>query len=91
MADQNMPNEASRKSKAEGERWTPESEHAGSEQRSGYRESAEGAAGITNRPLDEEIANQESLPGRGESRPGAHAGRGDSGVDSDRDDRRSER
>jgi hypothetical protein len=86
MADQNMPNEASRKSKAEGERFSPEIGNAGTEERSGYRPTDEQAAGITNRPLDEEIENQESLPGRGESKPGAHAGHGD-----DMDDRRSER
>ena len=35
------------------------------------------AGGITNRPLDEEEANQSSLPERGKSREGAHAGHGD--------------
>lgn len=86
MADQNMPNDASRKSKAEGERWSPESENAGPRERSGYTNTGDEAAGITNRPLDEELANQESLPERGESRPGAHAGHGD-----DMEPRRSER
>ena len=90
MADQNMPNDASRKSKAEGERWSPESENAGSDQRSGYMNTGDEATGITNRPLDEEISNQQSLPERGESRPGAHAGHGDDDMD-DMDDRRSER
>jgi hypothetical protein len=71
MADDNAPNDASRKSKAEGERWN-ESEEAG---------------GISNRPLDEEAENQEALPERGESQPGAHAGHGDA----DREPRRSER
>ena len=74
MAEQ--PKDASRTSKAEGERWGPESEGAGSDERSGYRTDVEGA-GITNRSLDEEIDNQESLPDRGDSRPGAHAGHGD--------------
>ena len=86
MADQNMPNDASRKSKAEGERWSPESENAGPRERSGYTDTGDEATGITNRPLDEELANQESLPERGESRPGAHAGHGDA-----TDQRRSER
>jgi hypothetical protein len=45
------------------------------------------AGGITNRPLGEELENQNSLPDRGKSREGAHAGHGDE----DRDDRRSER
>ena len=30
--------------------------------------------GITNRPLDEEIENQERVPDRGDTKPGAHAG-----------------
>ena len=77
MADQNTPNDASRKSKAEGERWDDESENAGEEERWGYRSTDENAAGITNRPLDEEIANQDALPERGEAQPGAHAGHGD--------------
>jgi hypothetical protein len=85
MADQNMPNDASRKSKAEGERWSPESENAGADERSGYRSTNDDAAGITNRSLDEEMSNQESLPKRGESRPGAHAGHGDG--DSERSER----
>jgi hypothetical protein len=71
MAEQ--PNDASRKDKAEGERWTE-----------GPRE---GEGGITNRPLEEETSNQDSLPPRGESKPGAHAGHGDGAAD----DRRSER
>ena len=77
MPNQNMPNEASRKSKAEGDRWSPDSENAGSRERSGYSTDEQGS-GITNRSLDEEMENQESLPERGESQPGAHAGRGDS-------------
>jgi hypothetical protein len=87
MADQNAPNDTSRKSKAEGERWSPDSENAGPGERSGYRSGDEQAAGITNRPLDDEMANQESLPDRGRSKPGAHAGHGDV----DEDERRSER
>jgi hypothetical protein len=61
MAEQ--PNDASRKSKAEGERWNEEQERSG----------------ISNRPLDEEEANQEAVPPRGDSKPGAHAGHGDNG------------
>ena len=79
MAEQNRPNEpnqASRKSKAEGDRWSPASENAGPRERSGYISADEEATGITNRPLDEEMANQASLPERGKSRPGAHAGHG---------------
>jgi hypothetical protein len=79
MAEQKPPNEPNRASgttKAEGERWTPESENAGVRERSGYLHTDDDAAGITNRPLDEEMANQASLPERGKSRPGAHAGHG---------------
>src|SRR5690349_16504258 len=86
MADQNAPNDASKKSKAEGERWTPESENAGTRERSGYQTDEQGA-GITNRDLGEEIENQQSLPDRGESQPGAHAGHGDRGSESKRSDR----
>ena len=88
MADQNMPNEASRKDKAEGERWSPESESSTTERAGGYSSTDSEAGGITNRSLDEEISNQESLPERGESKPGAHAGHGDG---SDTHERRSER
>jgi hypothetical protein len=84
MAEQ--PNDASQKSKAEGDRWSPESEAAGPDERSGYRTDEEGS-GVTNRTLDEEIENQESLPARGESKPGAHAGHGDSNPDKDRSER----
>jgi hypothetical protein len=50
--------------KAEGDRENaPESRY---EQGSG--------AGITNRPIDEEIENQKEVPARGEAKPGAHAG-----------------
>ena len=65
MAEQ--PNDASRKSKAEGDRSDEESQ-----------------GGISNRPLDEEISNQKAVPPRGDSKPGAHAGRG-----GDRPDERS--
>jgi hypothetical protein len=82
------PNEASRKSKTEGDRWSSEND-------SMRDRTDEQAGGITNRPLDEEVSNQESLPSRGESKRGAHAGHGggDAAVDMDleRDDRRSER
>jgi hypothetical protein len=71
MAEQ--PNDASRKSKAEGERYDSNAD--------------EQAAGITNRPLDEELENQESLPRRGESKPGAHAGHGETPTDDRRSDR----
>jgi len=73
MADQNMPNDASRKSKAEGDRFSG-GDMAGANQQGG---------GITNRPADEEVANQQAVPDRGESKPGVHAGHG--GAESERD------
>jgi hypothetical protein len=59
MAEQ--PNEASKKSKAEGDRLDEAPEQSG----------------ISNRPTEEEVANQQAVPPRGESKPGAHAGHGD--------------
>jgi hypothetical protein len=81
MAQQ--PNDASRKSKAEGERWND------SEAASDYRRD-EGGTGITNRSRGEEIENQEDLPNRGESRSGARASQSDSSFD-EFDGPRSER
>jgi hypothetical protein len=48
------------------------------EQAEGSRESAQGSdhqqgAGITNRPLEEEREEQDSLPPRGTSKDGSHA------------------
>ena len=72
MAQQ--PNEASRKSKAEGDRGNENDVAA-------EYGPDEGGAGITNRPLDEEIENQAALPSRGESKAGAHAGHGEARDD----------
>lgn len=73
MADSNVPNDASEKSKAEEDRWESDSETVEK-----YDETVgDEGGGITNRPLDEEVENQASLPARGESRDGAHAGHGD--------------
>jgi hypothetical protein len=72
MADRNDSNDASEKGKAEEDRWESDSETV---ERYDETVGAEGG-GITNRPLDEEIENQASLPDRGESREGTHAGRG---------------
>jgi hypothetical protein len=52
MADQNAPNDASRKDKAEGDRWTSDNEPAGSD--GNRNDTARGGAGISNRPLEEE-------------------------------------
>ena len=70
------PNDASRKSKAEGERWSPDSETAGD--RSDFQSTDERSGGITNRSMDEETSSQPSK-------------RRDSDVDMDMDTRRSER
>jgi hypothetical protein len=69
MADKTTPNPASDKSKAEGDR---------DENPGGRYDQTMGdeGSGITNRPLSEELENQESLPERGKSREGANAGRG---------------
>jgi hypothetical protein len=76
MANKDVPNDASAKSKAEGDRWESESDTVErSDQRVG--QSGEEGGGITNRPIGEEIENQASLPERGESREGAHAGHGE--------------
>lgn len=64
MADQDTPTRSSNMEKAEGDR-----EDAPDAQ---YQKG--GGSGITNRPLDEEIKNQDDLPARGDSKPGAHAG-----------------
>lgn len=74
MADRNVPNDASAKSKAEGERWESDSDVV---ERYDQTTGDEGGGGITNRPIGEEIENQASLPERGESQEGAHAGHGD--------------
>jgi hypothetical protein len=68
MAEKQAPNQASRKSQAEGDRPGEMDEQAG---------------GITNRPLDEEQRNQEAIPERGESKPGAHAGHGEHAPERD--------
>jgi hypothetical protein len=80
MADQNMPNDASRKSKAEGDRWTDS-------ERNADMATDDASSGITNRSIEEERQNQESLPRRGESRPGAHAGNGDRDFSASKEDR----
>ena len=74
MADPNVPNQASNKSKAEGERWKSDPDTVENADRTEKPEElydsddADDAGGITNRPLGEEKANQASLPKRGEDR-----------------------
>lgn len=79
MAD-DIPNDATEKGKAEGDRWESDSEVV---ERYDQTVGDEGG-GITNRPIDEEVENQASLPPRGESREGVHAGRGTSTEEEDR-------
>ena len=67
MADQDTPTRASNMEKAEGDR---DDEQNRPEENYADR----GGAGITNRPLDEEVENQKEVPPRGEAKPGAHAG-----------------
>ena len=68
MADKDTPNRPANKDKAEGERWrsdpdaVPDSESSTSRS---YTDDGDNAGGITNRPLGEEIDNQNSLPDRG--------------------------
>lgn len=73
--DQNMPNDASRKSQAEGDRMASDDRKRGANTPGAAAD--EQAGGITNRPLDEERESQEAVPDRGASRPDAHAGHGD--------------
>jgi hypothetical protein len=72
MADQKGPNPEADKEKAEGDRDTTGHRETGSQAgediRNRYDEPEGGDAGITNRPIDEEIANQEALPERGEEK-----------------------
>jgi hypothetical protein len=70
MADKDTPNRPANKDKAEGERWSSEKDvipNSESSTSRGYEDDGDDAGGITNRPLSEEIDNQNSLPGRGNS------------------------
>ena len=79
MADMDTPNRAANKDKAEGDRSTaqqnaavPNSESSTSR---GYSdENGDNAGGITNRPLDEEVENQNALPERGLSQADERSG-----------------
>jgi hypothetical protein len=75
MADQDIPSRASNMEKAEGDRDNARGDRDNapeSRPESGY--AGRGGAGITNRPIDEEVENQKDVPPRGEAKPGAHAG-----------------
>jgi hypothetical protein len=72
MADMATPNRAANMEKAEGDRSTAE-RHADvpnseSSTDRGYSDTdGDNAGGITNRPLDEEVENQNTVPDRGMS------------------------
>lgn len=71
MADNDTPNRAANKDKAEGERWKSEEGMIPNSESSTDRrfkdENGDNAGGITNRPIGEEIDNQNALPDRGRS------------------------
>jgi hypothetical protein len=97
MADDNSPSQNANKSKAEGERWSPEGTSATkaaerSEVSSNYQDTDDDdAGGITNRSYNAERENQDALPTRGASRDESrNLGVGDE-VEMDREERRSER
>ena len=77
MDDKAIPNRAANTSKAEGDRWESDSDTVERRDRDMGRTDTGGqGAGITNRPIGEELENQQSLPERGKSREGANAGHG---------------
>jgi len=71
MPDNDTPNRAANKDKAEGERWKSEEGVIPNSESSTDRrfrdENGDNAGGITNRPIGEEIDNQNTLPDRGRS------------------------
>jgi len=71
MADKDTPNRAANKDKAEGERWQSEEGVIPNSESSTDRrykdDDRDNAGGITNRPIGEEIDNQNTLPDRGRS------------------------
>ena len=81
MAEQ--PNDASRKSKAEGDRPDEQTRDGA------YQDMGEEGGGITSRPMDEEASSKQRVPPRGQAKCGPPAAHGDS--NSDMDSRRSER
>jgi len=97
MADPNTPNQNANKEKAEGSRWSAEQSSA---TRAADRndiagnyadENGDNAGGITNRPLDQEVGNQQSLPKRGMNRNESRNSDPDTESEMDREEGRSER
>jgi hypothetical protein len=79
MDDKTMPNRASNMEKAEGDRWSSDSdtvERRDQEENDMGGNSTRTGAGITNRSDAEESENQASLPERGDAKDGANAGHG---------------
>ena len=74
MADQDRPNQNANKSKAEGDRWAskPDTVRDADRDEDPKRlydaEDGDNAGGISNRPLSQEVGNQEALPRRGTNR-----------------------
>lgn len=78
MAEKDSPTRSSDLEKAEGDRWTSDSDTVEVADRysEGVRDVDEGTGGISNRPLSEEVERQHNLPDRGKSR-GEERGEGD--------------
>ena len=72
MGDQDQPNRSSNMEKAEGDRNSVTD--TDTRRRSEWGEGTSEGGGITNRPLGEEVENQEQVPERGGRKDGAHAG-----------------
>jgi hypothetical protein len=73
MDEQRIPNQSANQEQAEGSRETVDANDSESEERDRFDNSDtrsrgrdEQAGGITNRPLEEEIANQREVPPRGD-------------------------
>ncbi|CAN5689692.1 hypothetical protein BH18ACI5_BH18ACI5_05210 [soil metagenome] len=79
MADPKVPNQNANKTKAEGDDLNY------------VDENGDNAGGISNRPLDQEVNSQESLPKRGMDRAESRDGNADSESGIDSDEGRSQR
>ncbi len=80
MTDETTPSRSANMDKAEGDRSTAEEniQESESDSGAGYQDENGGnAGGITNRPLDQEVANQAALPHRGENKPETRGGTDD--------------
>ncbi len=68
MADKDTPNRSADRDKAEGDRWSSDKDVIPNSESStgrGCDDGGDTAGGIANRPLTEEIDNQNSFPERG--------------------------